>query len=256
MTITTRFPKLVGVFVLSAVIAGMEEVAEAQTIETGTHPSVSEESGKPYGGVGFFSVGGMILDHRGMNDAFAAHGRPELPSTLLTFGGEGYFRVNRVLIGFEGFGALPRSASSATHETSVSGGGGFFDVGYIVTSWENLAVFPILGIGGGGMSYNLARRAPASFDQVLDDPARGATLSTGGFMGQLALGIDYYMFGKGTSPKEVGGGVVGLRIGYATQLLPRGNWSLFGAEVDGGPKVGFGGPFLRLVIGGGGMVVE
>jgi hypothetical protein len=255
MTTKTKLPKVVGVFILSAVIAGMEAVAEAQTIETGFHPSASEESGKPYGGFGFFSMGGMILAQQGMNDAFAAHGRPTLSSTVLTFGGEGYFRFNRLILGAHGFGALPRSASSATHETSVNGGAGFFDVGYIVTSWEKVAVFPMLGIGGGGMSYNVARTAPASFDQVLDDPARGATLSTGGFMGQLALGIDYYMVGKRTSANEVGGGVVGLRIGYATQV-PRGNWSLFGAEVEGGPKVGFGGPFLRLVIGGGGMVVE
>jgi hypothetical protein len=254
MTITTELPKVVGVFILSAVIAGMEEVAEAQTIETGTHPSVSKESGRRYGGFGFFTVGGMILDQQGVNDAFAAHGYPELSSTLLTFGGGGYFRFNRLLIGAEGFGALPRSASSATHETSVSGGGGVFDVGYIVTNWENLAVFPMLGIGGAGMSYNLVSTAPASFDQVLDDAARGATLRTGGFMGQLALGIDY-TFEKRTSPNEAGGAVVGLRIGYATQL-PRGNWSLFGSEVEGGPKVGFGGPFVRLVIGGGGMVVE
>jgi hypothetical protein len=246
--------KVFWVFIVMSALGATESTALAQTIETGTKPAVSPGKGRRYGGVGFFMPGAMILDQKEMNEAFAARGYPELPSTLFTLGGGAYFRFNRLLLGIEGFGAPPRSASSATHEISVSGGGGLLDVGYIVANWGPVTIFPMLGMGGAGLGYTLVRKAPASFDQVLDDPARAASLSTGGFLGQLALGVDY-MFETSTSPNEIGGALIGLRIGYATQL-PRGNWSLFGAGVAGGPDVGFGGPFLRLVIGGGGAVVD
>jgi hypothetical protein len=240
--------------VLAAATTFFPAEARAQSLETGVRPAVSKETGRRYGGAGFFMGGGMLADHDGMNDALAARGLPELPSALVLMGSGGYFRFNRILVGGEGYWSLARSGSSATHETSVTGGMGFFDFGYIVASFGSLAVFPMVGLGGGGLTYTVARKTSGTFEQALDDPARGARFSTGGFMGHLSIGLDH-MFDMRKEPNEAGGPMVGLRIGYAMQL-PKGDWSVYGSDVAGGPEVGLGGPFLRLVIGGGGMEVE
>ena len=228
--------------------------ARAQTIETGLSPAPSRETARRYGGAGFFAFGALLTDQDPMNDALAARGLPQVSSAFVTLGSAGYFRLNRLLLGGEGYAILPREGSSPTHETTVSGGMGFFDVGYVVVSRGGLAIFPMLGLGGGGLSYSIGEKRAGGFDAVLDDPRRGASLTRGGFLGQIALGIDHLFDGR-REATQAGGPVVGLRVGYAAQLT-HGDWQVFGASVDGGPSVGLGGPFLRLVVGGGGMELD
>jgi hypothetical protein len=229
----------------------------AQEIETGTVPASKDTSAISealYGGAAFFMGGGIFTNQKPINDAFAARGYPQVSSSLVTLGSGGYFRINRLLLGGEGYWTVKRSSSSPTFDTSVSGGMGFLDVGYIVGRWGNLALFPMLALGGGGITYTVVPKGSGSFDQVLDTPTRGASLTTGGFIGQLMIGTDY-LFNSSTKPDEVRGPLLGVRIGYALPLT-HGGWSLFGSNVDGGPSVSLGGPFVRLVFGGGGMIAE
>jgi hypothetical protein len=121
-----------------------------------------------------------------------------------------------------------------------------------VYSTEDLRVYPLLGLGGGGMSLNIVERGTSpSFDEVLDDPKRDVELSTGGFLLNLALGTDY-LLKLGGDEKEESCFIFGLRTGYIFAPI-KGNWEMDGVDISGGPDVGITGPYIRLMIGGGGF---
>lgn len=89
-----------------------------------------------------------------------------------------------------------------------------------------------------------------SFDEVIEDPRRSSELSTGGFLLSPAIGLDY-LFDLGENEKDNGGWAVGLQLGY-TFAPVKDDWEVDGIEVSGGPELGITGPYIRLLIGGGG----
>jgi len=160
-----------------------------------------------------------------------------------------------VIIGGEGHGLIGGEATSDSYKTSIGAGYEFFDFGYIVYSAKGLSVYPLLGLWGGGMSLKIVERGTApSFDDVLDNPKRSAELSTGGFLLNLALGTDY-LLKLGGDEKGEGGLVSGICIGYTFAPI-KGSWEMDGIEISGGPEIGITGPYIRLMIGGGGSGKE
>jgi hypothetical protein len=153
-------------------------------------------------------------------------------------GGEGH-----LLVGDESEAAI----SSGDYKTSLSAAYGFFNVGYLVYSKDDLHVYPLVGLGGGELWLKIG---PHSFDDILENPQRSAELSTGGFLLNLALGADYLWKLK-EDEKSEGGLVFGLRVGY-TFAPAKGEWTADGIDISGGPEVGITGPYIRFMIGGGG----
>jgi hypothetical protein len=201
-------------------------------------------------GRGYFMVGGSKLNVKPLNNRFRKHDYSSISGNFLTLGGGGYGVFRRFLIGGEGHGYLGSDASSQAYRTSVMGGAGFFNLGYTMYSENNWLIYPMFGLGFGGVQLEIRERTSPSFDDILNDPRHGSNLFTGGFLMSFSLGADYLMILK-EDEKKAGGIVVGIRAGYTFAPMT-GDWMLDEQSIGRGPKIGLTGPFVRLSIGGGG----
>ncbi len=201
------------------------------------------------GGAGGFMLGIQWLDLSELNSDLRANGFKAFSKSDLTYGGGGYGIIgDRLLIGGEGHGFY-QEKSTSTHIQSLGGGFGFFDVGYIVVKRWGFHLYPMIGIGGGGLSMRLTERAVLDFDDIMADPKREALLSMGSFMLQGAAGLDY-MLKLGSIPEMGEGGMLfGIRAGY-TYSVSKTDWDMGDINISGGPDIGISGFYVRLVIGG------
>lgn len=201
---------------------------------------------------GYFMFGGSTIDIDPLNSELESKGYSTHSDNFGSFGGGGHIIINRMIIGGEGHALVGEEEESViargSFKTSLSGFYGFFDVGYLIHSKHDLNVYPLIGIGGGAMSLKIG---PDSFDDILENPRRGAELSAGGFLLNAALGTDYLMR-LWKDEKGEGGLVFGLRIGY-TFAPAKGGWEMDGITLSGDPEMGITGPYFRLMIGAGGI---
>jgi hypothetical protein len=203
-------------------------------------------------GRGFFDVGYIGLDMDDLNASLEAADLPALDGSFFTLGGGGYGARGRFLIGGEGHGLIGSDETTPDGEMKVSmhGGYGLFRLGYLVTSYEGLDLFPTLGIGGGGTSLKIVERSAPTFDDIIENPRRGATLNTGsllldvGAVAHLRLGG-----GKDRGDGERGGLLIGLQAGYTFAPADAG-WDFEGVDVAGGPTLELQGAYVRFSVGG------
>lgn len=203
------------------------------------------------GGRGFFQAGLLRLDVDDMNAALAGAGFPTLDRGTVTLGGGGYATRGRFVIGGEGHGLLSDDQPSADGSVQVGldGGYGLFKVGYLAYSESGLDVYPMVGIGGGGLNVSIVERSAPTFDDVLANPQRSSRLSTGMFLLDLSLAADY-RFTRRSEEGRSGGLLVGLQAGYV--FAPGStDWTLDDINgVAGGPDLGIQGLYIRLSLGG------
>lgn len=204
------------------------------------------------GGAGFFAIGTSVaggIDN--LNGRLEAMGYPTFQSAALSIGGGGYGIVGqRVLLGGEGHGLIRPAQSFQGRNVSVGGGYGLATLGYLAVARSPLRVYPQVGVGAGGFTVDIGSAGEATeFDEVLDDPNRRAELSRGSLLVSLALNATYELF---SAPDEAGGLRIGVQAGYLFAPFS-GEWQLDDNPLDDGPDTtGFDGPFIRLLIGGGG----
>lgn len=207
---------------------------------------------KKRGGMGYFMFGGSIIDINSLNSRLENKGYSKLSNNFISFGGGGHGIINKVIIGGEGHGLIGKETTSGNYKTSLNCGYGFFNLGYIIYSTRNFNIYPLLGLGGGGMSLKIVERGTPSFDEVLDNPKRSTELSTGGLLIHLSVGTDYLLKKVCGCGEGEGGLVFGLRVGYI--LAPfKGDWEMDGLDISEGPEIGITGPYIRLMIGFGGF---
>jgi hypothetical protein len=212
------------------------------------------------GGRGAFQIGFQASDLDPLNARLTTAGLPAFEDGFVTLGGFGLGRAGRILIGGEGHGMLPREEDSAdgTYRTRLSGGYGLFNLGYLAHSGPRLDVYPLVGIGGGGMSLEIVERTAPTFDDVLADPARSTRLASGTFLLSAAVGADLRLGGGDRDRRhrdrdddgDRGGLFVGVRAGW---LWAPGDtsWELDGLnDVAGGPAAGPEGFYVRVSLGG------
>ena len=201
------------------------------------------------GGAGYFAIGTNVLGVDALNDRLSAFGYPTFGSAFLSLGGGGYGLIGgRVLLGGEGHGLIRPSQSVRGRDVSVGGGYGLATIGYLAVTRSSWRVYPQLGVGAGGFTVDIGSAGEATeFDDVLDNPNRRAELSRGSLLVSLALNATYAFSGA----KEPGGFRLGVQAGYL--LAPySSDWQLDADALADGPDAGFDGPFIRLLIGGGG----
>jgi hypothetical protein len=193
-----------------------------------------------------------------LDTALGAAGLPSLSRDYLTLGGAGYGTRGRFLIGGEGHALLGRKETTAggARQLSADGGFGLFRVGYLALSVGALDVYPIFGIGGGGTSLKIAERSAPTFDDVLTDPERSATLSAAVFLLDVAAAANYRVTINQEEDGRVGGFLLGVQVGY-TFAPAQSAWTLDGInDVAAGPDFRIQGPYVRLSIGGWGRESE
>jgi len=204
------------------------------------------------GGAGYFSLGGSIIDIDALNSRLENKGYPKFSKNFFSLGGGGYGIIGNIIIGGEGHGLIEKETSSNSCGVSFACGYGFFDIGYIIYSTEKLFLYPFLGIGGGGMSLKIIEKESPDFDKLLESPEGNAELSSGGFLIHLSLGADYslkqYKCKRGKSRL-----IFGIRAGYIFTPF-KGDWEMNDFKVSNAPKMGITGPYVRLLVGFGGIV--
>ena len=208
---------------------------------------------KENGGMGYSMFGSSIIDIKDLNAKLESKGFSSMSDNFFSVGGGGHAIINnKVIIGGEGHTLLGDEVTSGNYQHSIIMGYGFFNLGYIGYSTKYLRVYPLLGLGFGGMNLKIAEKVTSlSFDDVLDNPERRVELSTGGFLLNLAIGIDYLI--KMEEEEEGRAGfVLGVRAGYTLSPFKSG-CHMDEIEISGAPEMGMTGPYIRVMIGGGGI---
>jgi len=215
-------------------------------------PAQEPAGKKLYGGAGYFMMGYSRVDMHDMNTRLLSYGYPEVSPGSLFLGGGGQFVFRNVVLGGEGGGVAAGSYENADYRISSSGGYGFFNLGYVVMSSRSVLLYPLVGLGSGGMSLTITDRnnLPGSFDEMLADPGRQAQMIHGGFMMNFSIGADWFVAGK-KGDGITGGWLVGLKAGYVLDTS-RKNWSLDDNPLTGAPVATMSGVYIRITVGGGG----
>jgi hypothetical protein len=201
------------------------------------------------GGRGFFMIGVEQLDLTQLNEALATHGYPTFSERFLSLGGGGFAIRDRLIIGAEGHAVVQSDKTTADGEfrTRVMGGYGMFDIGYHILRAGRVAFYPIIGIGGGATALEITERSTLDFEDVLDQPRRGARVTSAALLVGGGLGVEYFVAASRT---RRGGFIIGARAGFNYAPLES-NWKLDRTDIAGGPDAGFTGPYVRVAIGGG-----
>ncbi|MCJ7612676.1 MAG: hypothetical protein MUP19_10480 [Candidatus Aminicenantes bacterium] len=209
-------------------------------------------------GMGYFSLGLSRVDRGDLQARLdrTGLGYPLQPRDYLALGGGGLFCGRRLVIGGEGLALISSDRVGGGIRTSLTGGFGVFQVGYALVNTENWTIYPLLGFGGGAFTWIIQREEiPDSFEDVIWNPETGSSLLNASFLLQAALGVNHWIR-LHSSDRGSSCLVVGLRIGYS--YSPFGdNWEIEmhdqALELSGAPELGMTGPFVRLVIGWGGV---
>ena len=200
---------------------------------------------------GYLMLGGSRLDIDVLNDRLTSKGYSSFTDGFLSIGGGFLSKKNsRWLFGAEGHYLIAEEKNNTipngSFKTMLSAAYGFLDVGYALVSSGGLNIFPLIGIGGGGTWLQIGKK---DFDDILEGPQRNASVSSGTFLLNFALGSDYLI--KSKDEKKGEGLVLGFRMGYTYTPWECGWWSDT-ISIDGGPKMGVTGPYIRFMIGFGG----
>ncbi len=205
-----------------------------------------------HGGKGYFMIGWSALDLQPLNDALATSGYPRFSEDFLSMGGGGHAVLGWLVIGGQGHGYMSQERDAAltlaNYRTAVTAGMGFFDLGVVAWSRGGASLTPLVGLGGGGLEVDIRELAAPTFSEVLAQPGRRSTLSTGGFLLDLGASFDW-IIDRGRNFGH-GGPLVGLRVGWV--LTPfHGQWQLHSQDIAGGPELELTGPYVRFMVGGG-----
>jgi hypothetical protein len=205
------------------------------------------------GGMGYSVLGTSILKVDALNEKLEFYGYSPFCRNFFTVGGGGHAVKGRLVIGGEGGSLLGDSEPGGISKSTLIMGYGMFNAGYTLVSAKGFRLYPLAGIGAGGMKFTVTEASgTVSFDDILETPGRSSAMSAMGLLLSLSLGADYVLsFSAGEN--ERGGPYIGVRAGY--MLSPfTGNLKLDDADVTDAPSFGYSGPFIKVLIGGGAYV--
>lgn len=200
------------------------------------------------GGAGGFWVGYGTFDIEDLQ-VFVPTDFPTLSNNFLLFGGGGYGNYNNFLLGGSGQGLIGKEESTDSLSASVNAGMGFLNLGYMVVHNEDFRLFPMVGIGFGGVTMHLAENGVLTPETIVAKPGNETQISQGGLMLDFSASVELMLFKEQQRDGSWGGMMLGLTAGYL--LSPQSNdWSYTGGEINGGPDFGLSGFYARLSIGG------
>ncbi|TVP73308.1 MAG: hypothetical protein EA352_12050 [Gemmatimonadales bacterium] len=182
-----------------------------------------------------------------LNEVLLQSGLPTFDGRMLAIGGGGFaVRGRTLMLGGEGYGLITSDNVAGGRDYRLGGGYGLFQIGYLGEVTSGFDLFPLAGIGAGGMTLDVGPEGrPGEFDEVLADPDRESRLTRGGILVSAGAGARYRFGGT-----RSGGPTLGVRAGYLFQPWST-NWQLGGNTVANGPDSSLEGFYLRVTIGGG-----
>lgn len=112
---------------------------------------------------------------------------------------------------------------------------------------RHLLVYPLIGVGAGGMQYAITPTTSTSFGSILANPGRSARLSSGSMLFALRGGMTYMLSNRKTPGR---GMALGVRVGYVINPFDPSWRESENTSVNGGPKLTSAGPELSISLGG------
>jgi hypothetical protein len=201
---------------------------------------------------GFVGVGVHNNDVEDLNERLAAHGYPTFSENFLSFSG-GYNWWTRSLVwSIDGHGLFQPAETNAGYETSLTSAYGLISLGLPIKPAQNVFLYPMISVGGGGAQLHIQNRSNVSFDDLLDDPGRTADVSNASFLFGPRIGA-HVLIRLGDKKEAPRGITLGLRGGYLFSAFESEWLELDHESINGGPKMNLGGPHIMFVIGGWGQ---
>ena len=196
---------------------------------------------------GFFSAGAARIENSALDAELNAAGYPTFGRQVIVIGGGGYgVQGSGIMLGGEGYGVLTGDTVHQGRSVSLSGGFGLFNVGYMAPLTGRLRAYPLLGFGGGAANLRIGSQPTSEpFRAFLDSPDRQTSLSRVSFLASVGGGIEF------RSSRSGRGALVGVRAGYMFAPVSSA-WRLDGNVVGSAPDASLAGPFVRVIVGGGG----
>lgn len=217
----------------------------------------SQAQNKISGGAGYFIGGYTLHNLNDINSLLADNGQPKLSDATMSLGGGGHFIIKNFVIGGEGHGLIGSNDKNANFKTTYGGGYGFFNIGYIPFHTRSAIFYPMLGIGGGGLTVSITDKTkdPSNFNDVIKDPAKESYICTQNFLINFSIGADFFTFSDKEAGSWAGGLLGGLKLGYIWNFESN-NWYYNDIKLSGSPSSGISGPYIRITIGGGGVAFK
>jgi hypothetical protein len=205
---------------------------------------------------GYFSIGGTTIDLDDLNTRLNNKGYSEPSDGLFSIGGGIFQKVSpNVLFGVEGGFLIGDQADSdiggKKYSSSILGGYGLLNTAILAYESDNFEVYPVFGMGLGGINVKVGQ---SSFDAILDNPQRAASMGTMSFLLNVGLETDWKIALSGDNSND-DFFYIGLRGGYLFAPFSSG-WYMDEMSLTGDPDGGMTGPYLRLTIGGGGQFMK
>jgi hypothetical protein len=219
--------------------------AAAVLLVTVAAPLAAQRS--PTAGESMFMIGGSQLDLSELNDRFAGAGYPTVDEQFLQVGFVTSRAREHVRLGFEVAGLMRPGGTTANNlwRTRTGAGYAMLNLGLEAFREGGLSVVPKVGIGAGAVAVRITDRQAPTFDEVLAQPGRGVSMSSGSLLLDGSVGLRYRVAGRTAAQRRL---VLGIRGGY-TQSLLHSEWTREHIDAPGGPTAGWGGPHFGVMIG-------
>jgi hypothetical protein len=226
----------------------------------------SERHERPYfGGLGYGSIAPFFGDLGGLESMLggpealgASYAAPN--AALLLGGGGGAVLFGHLWIGGKGYGLATGGFENAFGKVSIAGGGGGFEVGYVVAPSPRLLVIPFFGFGGFAYSVDVENKT----DVELRDSTRSLAPDEDGARiiappgGSRSFSAKFTTLDAGIRVERLlfsrsGGFAAGFELGFLSSFFSPA-WETDGYEVTNAEAATLEGLYVRLNIGGGGFI--
>lgn len=197
------------------------------------------------GGALYYNIGGSFGEPGALNTAIGKSSFGPVPSFGWSQGGGGHAVFQRWLVGGEGHGFFNQRVSSGQDSMAIGGGYGLVHFGYMLAHTPSFQLYPMIGLGLGGMSI----RSTRDLSPILDMQQGSLPLT---HVNSLQWLLD---LGVGSSiviplgEKAISGILVGARAGYLFSPFGGMSWSSNELPIQGGPSYSPGGFYFRLSLG-------
>jgi hypothetical protein len=162
-------------------------------------------------GAAQFRAGSMQLGLDRLNDGLAANNRPTFSNTVPTFGIATYARRGRWLAGASIDGSLPHRSTDVEWTTKLSARTATLDGGYVLLDRSRVMVSTNVSLGVRSTSLYFQRRGDFTYDDGLEDPARGVDLTSRSGVVQIGMSAERRFTARWVGVFSVGGQAGAMR---------------------------------------------
>ncbi|GIW22188.1 MAG: hypothetical protein KatS3mg068_1195 [Candidatus Sericytochromatia bacterium] len=162
----------------------------------------------------------------------------------LILGGEGNFSIEK-----KNINNFNNHINYLTSSTNIIG-----NIGYIFYEKNNLAIYPLLGIGLSRLSFDFIKNESiGKIDNILKNPDRGSRIENYGLI--LDIGLEGgYLIPIGKSENKKGGIAIGSRFGYILTLYQTG-LRFRDFNIEEVPDISFNGFYIKFLAGFTGSII-